>query len=175
MINIRRGVFETNSSSTHSIVMMKNPEAQFPDNWYQLSEDGGLILFEDDLDFGWGPDILNDSFGRLCYAIASYGDKKEKMDEICELCKKHIPGFKSFCFMNDGYGRRSQYHGSIDHQSVGTLDGFLKSADVSLEDFIFNNRYLVIIDHDNHVSLFDTLYNRHLINTDEITCVYPQP
>lgn len=174
MINIRRGVFETNSSSTHSIVMMKNhPDGS--DDWYQLNEDGELILYEGDLDFGWGPDVLDDSFGRLCYAIASYGDKKEKMDEICELCKKHISGFESFRFMGYGYDRNSQHHGSIDHQSVGTLNGFLKSADVSLEDFIFNNRYLVIIDHDNHVSLFDTLFNHHLINTEEITCVYPQP
>ena len=58
MINIRQSVFETNSSSMHSLVVVKNRK---PYNSHELK----LNCYHDDADFklfGWSPDQCE--FGR---------------------------------------------------------------------------------------------------------------
>lgn len=40
------------------------------------------------------------------------------------------------------------YYGEVDHESYGMLEAFLSKNNVSIEDFIFDPRYIVIIDGD---------------------------
>ena len=168
MIQIRRGVFETNSSSSHSIVIMKEPYTTadgeaFP-TW-RLSKDGILHLSHYHLSFGWGKDILFDPYARLCYAIASYAFEDDKIDEIRELCRKRVKGFSDFRFDHDGEGID---HGYVDHQSDGLLKYTLGKLGISLEEFIFNNRYIVIIDNDNDDTIIDAMKDTGLLNMDRI-------
>jgi hypothetical protein len=44
--------------------------------------------------------------------------------------------------------KRSKGYGYVDHQSVESMEEFLDGID--LEDFIFNYKYEIIIDNDNH-------------------------
>lgn len=77
---IRRGVFETNSSSTHSITMCSNKE-------YEKWENGEVLYWEDRDKFGTREEIIEEMKtamlynGRLCYPDVNWEDK-EQVDDI---------------------------------------------------------------------------------------------
>lgn len=171
MFNIRTSTFETNSSSSHSIVVTKqdHPIEKIEDCYHVL--DGKVDFWDRDLQFGRSPfDVLTNWYGRLCYAIASFGE--ERLEEIENACRRHIPSFKGFDipkyrpWWNEGEEERP-YYGEIDHQSMGLLQSFLFKHDLSLEDFIFNDRYIVIIDGDEYC-VFDTLMETPMFTPDAI-------
>lgn len=165
MIKIRNGCFETNSSSSHAMIMMKEdrplPQMFEPERWYRDNE---ITIWTDDLEFGRSPfEVLTDWYRRMCYAIASYG--KEHYPEIEALMFKRIAGLKKIDF----HGNETEYdkYGYVDHQSNGLLQDFLEKRNISLEDFIFNDRYIVVIDGDEY-HVFDTMVEAGLINESEI-------
>lgn len=63
--------------------------------------------------------------------------------------------------------------GSIDHQSWGLLEGFLKSNNLTLEDYLVRKDVVVIIDGDEYCEL-DNLINCGLIKKDSIVLRYPK-
>ena len=150
MIQVRSGVFETNSSSSHSIVVTKGeqPIEMIDPEWRM--HDGELdMLYMDDLEFGRSPfDILCDWYGRLRYAIASMGEAC--IDEITAACRRHLKGFDHIKLPQDRYGDGENYYGYIDHQSFSLLRHTLRAHNITLEDFIFNDKYIVIIDGDEY-------------------------
>ena len=170
MINIRKGVFETNSSSSHSIVLMNDdkPADKKIDADWRVNEDGVMdFWFEDDLNFGRTPfDLLTDWYGRLRYAIASNGYRPEKLDELREVCRKRIKNFKDFKFKEDRW-EHGEYHGYVDHQSLGLLDAALDTFDTNIEDFIFNDKFIVVIDGDEYC-VFNTLMHTGMFNKESV-------
>ena len=179
MITIRRGVFETNSSSSHSIVMMKrdNPtktigDSNMVDGDWMVDKNGVMkFWYEPDLEFGRSPfELLTSWERRLAYAIASYANDENKINEIEEICKKRIAGFVEFKFPESRYGYN---HGYIDHQSYGLLQNTLKELQISLEEFIFNDRYIVVIDGDEYC-VFDTLMDTDMFNKDAVEKIIPE-
>lgn len=170
MIQIRKGVFETNSSSSHSIVITKNnkPLPNVIDGDWHVNDNGVMdFWYEDDLEFERSPfDLLTTWFGRLRYCIASYSDNDDKISELEEICRRRIEGFKSFKFKKDRWDN-SVNRGYVDHQSIGLLQAALKKYNISLEEFIFNDRYIVIIDGDEYC-VFDTLIESDMFNKDNI-------
>jgi len=181
MIYIRKGVFETNSSSSHSIVMMKGDrpsktitDSNMVDGGWHVNKNGTIdFWFEHDLEFGRSPfDLLTDWYGRLRYAIASFANNPEKIDELEQICQKRIAGFVKFKFIEDRW-EGGDYHGYVDHQSSRILECALNKYNISLEDFIFNDRYIVVIDGDEYC-LFDTFVHTDMFNKDSIEdCVPP--
>lgn len=174
MIQIRQGVFETNSSSSHSIVMMKkdHPTETIEDSnmidgdWHV--DEKGVMDFDmyDNLDFGRTPfDLLADWWGRLRYCIAYYGNDENKLQELEEICKRRIAGFTSFQFHKDRFGQ--EYHGYVDHQSYGVLPEALKRFNITLEELIFNDRYIIVIDGDEYC-VFNTLVNSDMFSKDNV-------
>lgn len=168
MIQIRKGVFETNSSSSHSIVFLKEPDKKEIEPTYRMNEDGIMdFWYEDDLQFGRSPfELLTDWDGRLRYAIASYSMKDDKIHELEEICKKKVPGFKCFKFKKDKWDNQ-EYRGYVDHQSVGLLDAALAKYNVSLEDFVFDDKFIVVIDGDEYC-IFNTLIETPMFNDDAV-------
>ena len=175
MIFIRKGVFETNSSSSHSIVMMKNDypvgtvgDSDMVDPDWHVNKDGVMdFWFEDDLNFGRSPfELLTDWYGRLRYAIATYGGDKNKLNELEAICQRRIAGFICFKFKEDRW-EKGEYHGYIDHQSMGLLDAALAKYSVSIEDFIFNDKFIVVIDGDEYC-IFNTLTETDMFNKDAV-------
>lgn len=175
MFKMRHGCFETNSSSMHSIVIMK--DRKNTDEYFEsfLDKDGLLKIWStSDLNFGRAPFEVLSSFERkLCYAIASFGLKH--FNECVEIAKKyavsrygstdgqlrHCTGIKlPKSYYDDG---KNDYYGDVDHQSMDVLFGFLRKHNLTLEQFLANPNYVVIIDGDEYC-IFDTMREIGLID-----------
>ena len=104
---IRRGCFETNSSSQHSLCIMKKDEHYTPeeilyDIWLGKDRETGeencvWRIWDHDMDFGRSPFRALGSFhDKWLYACASlvheYNDDTYK--ELVELALKYVPGLK---------------------------------------------------------------------------------
>ena len=175
MISIRRSVFETNSSSSHSIVMTKQNkpikselEGNMIDGGWHVNNEGIIdFWFEDDLNFGRSPfELLTDWYGRLRYAIASYSYDADKINDIEEICQRRIAGFTQFKFKKDRWEEKP-YRGYVDHESANLLQHALAKFDISLEEFIFNDRYIVVIDGDEYC-VFQTFLESDMFNKNSI-------
>lgn len=64
-------------------------------------------------------------------------------------------------------------YGSIDHQSSGLLRGFLKTNNLTLEDFLVRKDVVVIVDGDEYCEL-DNLIDCGLISKDSIVLRFPK-
>ena len=172
MLQIRKGVFETNSSSSHSIVVTKEPKnVGVVHNSWHVHSDGEMSFYDFDLSFGRSFDILADWYGRLRYYIAEFIEGEgEELDRLTEICRKHIDGFDHFEFPIYTWDDTVDY-GNIDHQSAGLLRHVLSDQNISPEDFIFNDRYIVIVDGDEY-NIFDTFQRTPMYNPDNVQEVY---
>lgn len=160
MKQIRRNVFETNSSSSHSLVITTDNEhytrEEINKNFYMI--DGIVRLWESSLEFYRSPfDMLVTFKDKLRYAIAS--SDGNLVDECRELCCKYVDGFVDFEFDIKDYVWDSNvkdyveakspvpnYGGTDDYQ----IEGWLKKYNVSLEEFLTNKRYIVVVDGDEY-------------------------
>lgn len=161
MKQIRRNVFETNSSSSHSLVITTDNEhytrEEINKNFY-ITKEGKVRLWESSLEFYRSPfDMLVTFKDKLRYAIAS--SNGNLVDDCREICKKYVDGFTDFEFDTKDYVWDSEvkdyvetdepipnYGGTDDYQ----IEGWLKSYNVSLEEFLTNKRYIVVVDGDEY-------------------------
>ncbi len=139
---IRTGVFETNSSSMHSLCIAENTsiiEQPFTDkDLYQ-----GKIHLQGG-DYGWGYDELHTPLEKLNYVAQSlysvYDDRKLQLlnDSLSLLTEK--TGFEFDISNISGY---------IDHQSMDLIeDKFSNPLDIV--NFVLDSSSIIIIDNDNH-------------------------
>ena len=175
MINIRNLIFETNSSSSHSLVFSDKNRGYS----YDLPVDEQGVLSIPFGEFGWGPDILKTPIQKLSYFITDHApyiedDDKMEWDELIKLVlkksddirhvikivKKNCPQVKEIKFEKcDEYWPL----GYVDHESRGT-----SNSAKSLEDLIFNNSVLILIDNDNSYRFdkykpwYDYKKNKHM-------------
>lgn len=177
MKQIRCNVFETNSSSSHSLVITTDNEhytrEEINKNFYMT--DGIVRLWESSLEFYRSPfDMLVTFNDKLRYAIAS--SNGNLVDECREICKKYIDGFTDFEFDTKDYVWDSEvkdyvvanvpvpsYGGTDDYQ----IEGWLKKYNVSLEEFLTNKRYIVVVDGDEY-QIFDHIKKSGLFDTSKI-------
>jgi hypothetical protein len=146
----RQGVFETNSSSTHSISIVTADLNSVMDTIIP-DEDGNIILSGGD--FGWEQATYHDAETKanymLVYAMDWSGDKK---DEFLERLKEVIieqTGCNDVIFK----GNSSDYYefGYIDHQSAEDHDyHYIFYDKEELRQFIFNGASYLETDNDNH-------------------------
>lgn len=230
---IRYGMFETNSSSCHSILITKEDKLITKDNYEEEGEYFSIWngkyspFFCDDTYFGRSPfEVLSSVKDKVRYALASFcGDYSGKTDEekveyanrILD-CLNHInPKIEElelpleeiiiyqdldgkelteeqvfenynvsedsamrFFYKKDGLIHPAKPSGyvydrphieGVDHQSMYLLESFLKQTGISLEEFITNKRYIVIIDGDEYC-YFSELKRIGLIDLDNIVAEY---
>lgn len=94
---IRKGVFESNSSSQHSLAIMKKSEyyttEEIMDDIY-LNKDGSWNIWESNLEFGRSPfkclGTFSEKFEYALAALASYKD--ETYNELERIAFKYIEG-----------------------------------------------------------------------------------
>ena len=163
MLQIRKNVFETNSSSTHSLVISKKERSYD----YTLPVDTGVLTIPFG-EFGWGPELLLEPIEKLSYLVTDRIDLYEipeeiKNDEdaiqalimesdeikrIVEVVKSCCPNVESVRFeLNDSWNP----FGYVDHQSQGTT----YDVDLSIEEIIFSNKVVIMIDNDNSCHYID--------------------
>lgn len=177
---IRYKVFESNSSSCHSISIRREPTTYDYDSLKQYIDQEDNKIHIPFGEFGWGVESYNDSYTKLqyaltmvvegeCYDVEDGTDPEEyfyntkgfklineliKLNCNCGGCVIENPGFYLSDRETDRNGRiyRYVYHnGYIDHQSVyESLDKFINYECDSLEGFIFDTTVYLNIDNDNH-------------------------
>lgn len=150
MIRIRKGAFETNSSSMHTIILAgKRTKTESPDLIYG---DGKimkkkLIITFDDIDFSAYSTgkVLTTWTDRLCYALAYYytkhGADEDCIKEINESFEKLI--HEEYPDLIIQFPELDGDTYLINHQSQDTLDAFLDHVPMQIKDFIFNDNIFV--------------------------------
>lgn len=164
MKQIRRGVFETNSSSCHSLVIRSNElmedleesvyftHDEMLDSLGQI-KDGKYQSRDEDWYFGRSPFRALDTFElRFQYAYANYYYDDDKLNGLVELLKELVPEVKSI--------KKPEYAG-VDERR---LDKWLAQNNISLQEFLTNKKYVVIQDGDEYCIWYD-LVQSGLIDT----------
>ena len=166
---IRFGTFETNSSSMHSLVVLKDskvPKSQ--EDYFYVRKDGTYEIWdEEDLEFGRYPfEILSKPSDKFRYLLASFSHDKKMRNKIIEDFKKLNPDVKDIEFPNAHFGS-GKFYGDIDHESVGLVTDYIKDNNLTFEEFMKNPKYKIIIDGDEY-GAWDDMKESGLIDLDAI-------
>lgn len=173
---IRRNVFETNSSSMHSLVIKKNgdyyTEDELRKHLWLMQNNVWEIWNEDNLEFGRYPFNCLETFeSKVRYAIASLcgyrKDAVERFKEIEKVVLEVIPECIGIKLPEDEWNDEVSY-GYVDED---ILSPFLKAEDISLKEFLTNKKYVVIVDGDEYC-IWNSLKDSGLVNIDEIEKEY---
>lgn len=184
--NIRDGVFETNSSSNHTLVIREDYSqrdlqaeltsylnmfsADVPESSYNLSVSEFYIPVFLDSEFGQSEEVIANAFEKLSYVLSAIElSTLEEQFNIRETIKKFIPNFKGFRFITSHEARDKEELGKyisialtrneigmVDHQSLDLLPYLLATGYETLDEIIFDSRYTFIIGGDYY--LFDEMY-----------------
>ena len=166
---IRRGVFETNSSSQHSLCIMKKDEHYTPDeiaeDFYLCDdketgeEDCEWYIWDYDLNFGRSPfRALGNFHDKWLYACASlvheYNDENYKKLEALAL--KYVPGLKRIVvpMISDSVADKNHPENKDSDYAKKAILAILKEQKVSLSKVrcLFNS-ILKDIEDNNPISL----------------------
>ncbi len=145
---IRRSVFETNSSSCHSISLSSG------DAYDSISPNEDGVIVVDDHEFGWEQEIYSYPEARLNYAYIYAMDwSGEKKGDFLAILKDVVKGHTGATdVVHRKTDRKWGYdYGYIDHQSVecGELD-YLFTDPALLKNFVFGSGSYIETDNDNH-------------------------
>lgn len=145
--NIRRGVFETNSSSQHALSVFKKSK----DTLENVPEKVELVLSQ--YQFGWDEDEFSSFDDKLAYLWLAAGDaeksdRESMQNEIKALL--YAVGVKEIDIRErDEYDREWDW-GYIDHgdEAVEFVQKLLKEPDL-FYGWLFNDRSLIGTSNDN--------------------------
>jgi hypothetical protein len=163
---LRSGVFETNSSSTHSLVFYnKFKDSVFDFNFDKVDSDGFIHIetryFHDDYSYVETPT------DKLAYLITQIALRCVIFDEFEYLMPEQVMLHKQFIELNNYIKEKTPYSGiiidnniteencHIDHESLCTdYKEILRRVEnnetgdyeeVSLYDYLFNNNYFIVL------------------------------
>lgn len=166
MINIRRGAFETNSSSVHSFIML-NRDIAIPNYPREESEFGidedTMIFYRSELYFDRLFNILISPKEKAMYAVCAFYKKEGILDEVVSILKSIYPKLNKIklrCPLDE-------LRFAIDEQSQGKLAHFLTTNNITLKQFITDNHIVVILDGDEFC-IFEKLQEVGLISDTAI-------
>ena len=162
---IRDSIFETNSSSCHSIVYSekyKNSDSKESIKYHIYND--VLTVTPPDIGYHWNPELLFTCYDKLCYLICFVADGIYSSDALNEELKNRdgkIPNiellFTAVDLIKEKYNLddviieyESNSIPSIDHQSAGS-DSFFndKITENNMSDYLFDSSYIVVVDNDN--------------------------
>lgn len=141
MKTIRQGTFETNSSSTHAVSIVRG-ERDY--NGIPVREDGSIYLTGGE--FGWQWEKYNDAETKANYCAVDAWNNPERLQMLTDVLKEHT-GAKDVVF-NLSCDYRSPNWSYIDHQSWGELNQAWHNEE-NLADFIFCNDSWLYLGNDN--------------------------
>jgi len=141
---IRHGVFETNSSSSHSIVVDRNGD------YVGLTPDENNEIVIRPEDFGWNFDTYQNPEDKLAYLLIYIRDwipvetmKLIYTKRLCDMVEEHTGASNVYLSGENG-------DGYIDHQSVegGQLEEYFQDQGL-MKDFVFGRKSILETGHDN--------------------------
>jgi hypothetical protein len=143
MRQIRNGVFETNSSSTHSICISKEPVKDENIPTY--------LNIRTDEEFGWSPDCYNSPEEKAAYLCT--------VMEWCELDaekEEFLNTLKNEFHIKISYKSKNGY---VDHsgEAVALVHELLSNTD-KLKRFLFNPESCIYTGNDNSNEFLDACY-----------------
>lgn len=161
MKQIRRNVFETNSSSTHCMVIRHNGIQK---NEIPIAEDGYIHV--ELSEFGWEVRNYYSQYDRLSYLITmfavtsgvhtSWVNNEEELNKAAKELMQN-KWFKNFSKKVASHAKCKGLkidpsEGYIDHQSCeyGSVVEFLHEWDTDAMEFVFGHGIVVHTDNDNH-------------------------
>lgn len=150
-ITIRQGIFESNSSSSHSIFISNTIKDGLMDTIVPDS-DGNIHIRGDE--FGWEQADYNDAYTKVSYLSLDVTNMSQtRRDKINTLLnEEETPLMMLTRIIKEQTGATSvtyDFDGYIDHQSHGTTEEAFRS-DEALRNFIFNPESVLTTDNDNH-------------------------
>ena len=147
MKNVRHSVFETNSSSSHSISISKSTELL---GTLQINNDGECII--DCGEFGWECDTHSDSYTKAQYALTWARDHNRQQEEnlamLSKVIRNQTGAAKVVLELGEMDNRGYYSNGYIDHQSDGVCAEAFESEE-KLRQFIFNKNSVLETGNDN--------------------------
>lgn len=157
MIQKREKVFETNSSSSHSLVITDALTIDYKPNPALLGREIDFELGS----YGWGYESYNDFHGKASYLftgiaqldanVESWGENL--VEDITEAIRATERGAMVIRVIEAVTGQkvvvRNSRDAHIDHQSAEEYQQAL-TDDSTLKQFLFSSRSEVVIDNDNH-------------------------
>lgn len=141
MKTIRYSVFETNSSSTHSISISENMDLL---DSITPNEDGNIVLTGGE--FGWSWIRFNDTLTKANYCAVDQKDNEQNLALLVKVLKDQT-GAKEiiFYFSEDDNKPNWSY---IDHDSEGNSNTVFKNEE-TLRNFLFNPKSILFTGNDN--------------------------
>lgn len=135
MKKIRRSLFETNSSSSHSIEIC--PTGQIDDVLESAIDD---VVYLGTGEYGWGYDKLTSAYEKADYCAVRFllEENEDALETLAAVIKDQTNLEVAFERSDIGY---------IDHQS---MDEDIPYGYNGLFDLIFDVGSYIIIDNDNH-------------------------
>lgn len=133
--NIRRGVFETNSSSTHSISIASTEgllDVLTPD-------EHGNIYINGDGEYGWEVESYNNVGSKADYALIDQQSNPDRLEMLKRVIEQQTGGTVILNYEPSGY---------IDHQSHGTTNEAFESEE-TLKTFLFSKNSWICTSNDN--------------------------
>lgn len=172
-IVIRKNLPETNSSSSHSVVVDTRNVNYDSTSWnFPIDNKGRIIIPNNTEDFGRGAwtkynDVLTKT-QYVCGQLPGNGDYLERLKEVRDIIKEEtgaldvifqwlVNSYNRFLFPDEGeledfdagyeYAAEEYYGPDIDHQSRD-LDIEILESKETIRDFIFNTRSWLFIGSD---------------------------
>lgn len=158
---VRNGVFETNSSSAHSLAYgtdyilrgsrwyQPTKERDFSNPMYRLDKVPdhykGYTFYEWLGEYGWGYNVLTTPQEKFSYLLTQMADTSEELHESTdyETIKEMVEDIGCEiirCNDQDGY---------VDHESYGIVNPSLFKSKKDLITYLFNDNIIVYIENDN--------------------------
>ena len=145
MKNIRQGLFETNSSSSHSISIAYDSDGIL--DTLHVDEDG--IVHLEGGEFGWEYETYHSAGMKANYCAVDTALNPKHREMLVKVICDHT-GAKDVAFDFSADWRDDTRPVSyIDHQSDGTSHEAFASED-TLKRFLFNPKSYLTTDNDNH-------------------------
>ena len=175
-MQLRSNMFETNSSSMHSISIGPDCKEDMMDSSSLRPDSSGTIELRGG-EFGWSEEKFTDAYTKANYLavwVKVYSNQKEKDRKLLNAVLKKQTGAKKieWAFSTDWKGRNLSY---IDHQSDNVAaelfdckmawaregSGEYKNVSVKgkttrtkvaekIRQFVFNPKSVLVTDNDNH-------------------------
>ena len=162
MRQIRHGVFETNSSSTHSVTVRQKG---LQSNYMKIHSDG--YIHTELGEFGWEIESYDGQEDKLSYLVTMLAEKNGgadiwwRSDKTRQELVQDLMKTKDFKRISKEIGTYAKCEGVIidpssgyiDHQSheeYATVQEFLNDYRIDAVEFVFGRGVVLHTDNDNH-------------------------